>query len=210
MRFYACQGKYESEREHYNMLSLYYMSWNEHENTYVQFMETQCRELYTRNMEDYEYYESLARRFNIPIIVLSAINSLCAVILNQFVGQVYVSIVNSVLSASVGVAGSVQLYLKVNEKMNVSLRSAMAFNKISLKIAREICVPVKERTSKGGEFVSECFLEFLKTVEQGNPAHISGNHLHTDKETPQKPLGLFARLFQRSESSRGDYAELNV
>jgi len=181
--------------------------WSEHENTYIQFMEDQCRDLYKKNMTDYEYYTGLAQRFNIPIIALSAVNSLSAIILNQFVDQVWVSLVNSILSASIGVAGSIQLYLKVSDKMTTALRSAMSFNKISLKIAKELATPLELRTTDGQTFVSECFAEFMTTVEQGNPSHISVHHLSTKKAPPSKSSGFFDRLFALREPLLSDYSD---
>ena len=170
-------------------------------------MEDQCRDLYKKNMTDYEYYTGLAQRFNIPIIALSAVNSLSAIILNQFVDQVWVSLVNSILSASIGVAGSIQLYLKVSDKMTTALRSAMSFNKISLKIAKELATPLELRTTDGQTFVSECFAEFMTTVEQGNPSHISVHHLSTKKAPPSKSSGFFDRLFALREPLLSDYSD---
>jgi hypothetical protein len=48
--------------------------------------------------------------------MLSALNSLCAIALNDFIPQRFVSILNAVISAGTGVLGSIQLYMKINEK----------------------------------------------------------------------------------------------
>jgi hypothetical protein len=62
--------------------------------------------------------------FNIPILIISALNALCAIALNDFLAQRYVSILNAVLSAGTGVLGSIQLYMKINEKMTNSVRAS--------------------------------------------------------------------------------------
>jgi len=143
--------------------------WSKEEEEFLKKMELQCDIYYKYNMTDYKYYHRLATKFNIPILLLSSINSLCAVVLNQFVDQKYVSIVNAVISAGTGVLGSVQLYLKINEKLSNALRSSILFKRLGMKIAKELNLDVADRGTEGAIFSSECFAEFNTAVEQGNP-----------------------------------------
>jgi hypothetical protein len=120
-------------------------------------------------MKEHHYYDSLSARFNIPILIVSAINSLTAVALNAFIAQEYVSVLNAVLSAGTGVLGSIQLYLKLNEKMTKATRASVAFKRISLKISRELALARDVRTSEGPAFVQDCFSDFNQTLESANP-----------------------------------------
>jgi hypothetical protein len=119
--------------------------------------------------KEFSYYNGLSSRFNIPILVISSVNALTAISLGQFVEQNMVSILNAVLSAGTGVLGSIQLYMKLNEKMTKSLNSATHVKRIALKISKELSIDRSQRATEGVSFLNECFTEFNAVLETGNP-----------------------------------------
>jgi hypothetical protein len=147
--------------------------WFDEQETYLRNMERQCEVYFQHHTKDFVYYHTLASRFNLPILIVSAINALTAVALNEFVEQKYVSIMNAVLSAGTGVMGSIQLYLKINEKMTNATRSSIAFKRLGLKISRELTLGRNERVTEGLPFLGDCFSEFNAAIEQGNPVEKS-------------------------------------
>jgi hypothetical protein len=143
--------------------------WHPEEQKFLKELEKQCNMMQDYYRKEHVYFHKLAQRFNIPIIGISALNALTAVVLNEFVEQSYVSIINAVLSAGTGVLGSVQLYLKVNEKMTSALRSSITMQKLALRISKELTVEPENRVSEGKTFMNECHSDFITCVEQGNP-----------------------------------------
>jgi len=143
--------------------------WHDAEEAYLKKLQHQCEELYKHNMKEHMYFDRLSNKFNIPILVISAINSLCAVALNSFLRQEYVSVLNAVLSASTGAIGSIQLFLKVNEKMTKATRASMGFKRISLKISKELALDRHVRTTEGPTFVTDCFTDYNQVLEAANP-----------------------------------------
>ena len=143
--------------------------WHTEEEVFLENLQRQCETLYKYTMKEYHYYDRLSSKFNIPILIISAINSLTAVGLNSFVPQEYVSVLNAILSAGTGVLGSIQLYLKLNEKMTKATRSSVGFKRISLKISKELALARDVRTSEGPAFVQDCFAEYNQILESGNP-----------------------------------------
>jgi hypothetical protein len=143
--------------------------WHDEEELFLANVQRQCEVLYRQNIKDLHYYDQLSSRFNIPILVISAVNSLTAVGLNSFIQQEYVSVLNAVLSAGTGVLGSIQLYLKLNEKMTRAARSSVGFKRISLKISKELALAREVRKTDGPTFVSECFADYNQTLESSNP-----------------------------------------
>jgi hypothetical protein len=165
-------------------------------------MERQCDVYYQHHTKDFVYYHSLASRFNLPILIVSAINALTAVALNEFVEQKYVSIMNAVLSAGTGVLGSIQLYLKINEKMTNATRSSLAFKKLGLKISKELTLGRGERVTEGLAFLSDCFSEFNTALEQGNPVEKSKliNHLALPRPADQPATPTSPRMQRVADS----------
>ena len=152
--------------------------WHDQEEVYLSKLETQCNQMHRHYSKEYTYYNVLSTRFNIPILVISSINALTAISLGQFIEQNMVSILNAVLSAGTGVLGSVQLYMKLNEKMTKSLTSSIHMKRIALKISKELSIDRAQRVTEGVAFLNECFTEFNNSIEQGNPLEKSmENHL---------------------------------
>ena len=120
-------------------------------------------------MKDHSYYNKLSTKFNVPILIISAMNALCAIALNDFLAQRYVSILNAVLSSGTGILGSIQLYLKINEKLTHSIRASIQIKKLALKISKELSIGRAQRGTDGQQFLSDCFAEFNTIIEQANP-----------------------------------------
>jgi hypothetical protein len=143
--------------------------WHEREEAFLTKIEQQCNDYAAHHSKDHMYYNKLSSRFNIPILVISSVNALTAVSLNSFMKQEYVSILNAVLSAGTGVLGSVQLYMKLNEKMTNALRASILMKRLALKISKELSVDRDQRATEGQAFLQECFADFNTALEQGNP-----------------------------------------
>ena len=174
--------------------------WTTEEEQFLANLEKQCNDLYDHNIQDYQYYHGMSGKFNIPILIISALNALCAISLNDFLAQRYVSIINAVLSAGTGVLGSIQLYMKLNERMTNALRATIIFKKLALKISKELTIARADRTTEGQQFLSDCFAEFNTAVEQCNPIEKQvHNHLAFTREheikTPSTPLRRVADRF---------------
>lgn len=152
--------------------------WHPDEQEFLAKLEQQCNTYYDHHNKDHVYYMKLASRFNIPILIISAANALTAVGLNSFIKQEYVSVLNAILSAGTGVLGSIQLYMKINEKMTNALRASILMKRLALKISKELSIEPQNRVTDGQAFMSDCFSEFNTALEQGNPVEKSlENHL---------------------------------
>ena len=143
--------------------------WHDKEEAFLRKLEEHCNYMQKHYSKEFTYYNGLSSRFNIPILVISSINALTAISLGQFVEQNMVSILNAVLSAGTGVLGSIQLYMKLNEKMTKALNSSIHVKRIALKIAKELSIDRAQRVTEGVAFLNECFTEFNSTIEAGNP-----------------------------------------
>lgn len=143
--------------------------WHDKEEAFLRKLESQCNYMHKHYSKEFTYYNSLSSKFNIPILVISSVNALTAISLGQFIEQNMVSILNAILSAGTGVLGSIQLYMKLNEKMTKSLNSSIHMKRIALKISKELSIDRAQRVTEGVAFLNECFTEFNGAIETGNP-----------------------------------------
>ena len=93
-------------------------------------------------------------------------NSLFAMILQNYIGQELTSITNAVLSVLTAILGSVQLFLKINEKVSNSLIVSMKFHKLSIKISKELSINRDDRATNGNTFVQDVFNEYNDILEK--------------------------------------------
>ena len=170
-------------------------SWTNKEEEFLNKIERQCNAYASYFAKEYAYYHSLSSRFNIPILIISSLNALCAISLNDFLTQRYVSILNAVLSAGTGVLGSVQLYMKINEKMTNATRSQILMKRLALKISKELSIDRESRTTDGQVFLQDCFSEFNASLEQSNPIEKKiQNYLALGEAPPPKQAMSFMNL----------------
>lgn len=144
-------------------------AWHDKEEAYLRKLEEQCNYMQRHYSKEFTYYNGLSSKFNIPILIISSINALTAIALGQFVEQNMVSILNAILSAGTGVLGSIQLYMKLNEKMTKALNASIHMKRIALKISKELSIDRAQRVTEGVAFLNECFTEFNNAIEAGNP-----------------------------------------
>ena len=169
--------------------------WHEDEQKFLEKLEQQCNAYYEHHNKDHLYYQKLASRFNIPILIISALNALCAIALNDFLSQKYVSILNAILSAGTGVLGSIQLYMKISEKMTNSVRAATLMKRLALKISKELSIDMEHRKTDGQGFMTDCFAEFNTAFEQGNPIEKRHDNFLAYTQVPKKEkFNLMATL----------------
>jgi hypothetical protein len=167
--------------------------WHADEQEFLSKLEHQCNLYHNHHNKDHMYYKNLASRFNVPILVVSAFNALCAIALNDFLPQKFVSIINAVLSSGTGVLGSIQLYLKINEKMANSVRASILMKRLALKISKELSIDMENRVTDGQAFLADCFAEFNTALEQGNPIEKGlENHLAFTKIPKREKMGMLA------------------
>lgn len=166
--------------------------WFPREEAFLTKLEKQCNAYQKHFTDEYTTYSTSARRYNIPILVISAINGLTAVGLTSFVEQRYVSVLNAILSAGTGVLGSIQLYLKISEKQTKAMQSSMLMKRLALKISKELSIDAPQRQTDGKTFIQECFGEFNAAVENANPIEIElENHVTVNIEEPSVKKNMF-------------------
>jgi len=178
-------------------------SWFDAEEVFLSKIEKQCNSYTKHYSVEYTFYNKLSSKFNIPILIVSAVNALTAVALNSFIRQEYVSVMNAILSAGTGVLGSIQLYLKLNEKMTKSLSASILMKRLALKISKELSIDREQRVTDGQAFLQECFAEFNTALEQGNPIEKNlPNHVTVNPEDPKNKGGGLAGFVARMGSPR--------
>ena len=124
--------------------------------------------------------------FRLPIITLSALNSVFSVGLQAFVNQQYISVVNCLLSLICGVISSVELYLQVQNEMEQSLVLSKSFYLLSIEIQKILQLERSHRSEDAKSVLDEKFSTYTKLIENSNLNQKSIQ----DKLTPLPLVGI--------------------
>jgi len=122
----------------------------------------------------------LQKYFKIPVIVLSGLNSIFAIGLNNFMEQNIVSILNCIIGFIVATMGSIELYLGITKKMDIALNSYQSFYLLSIKINNCLRLEREHRTENDAKaFLTACLAEYEQLFSQNNIS----NEYYEDKLT---------------------------
>lgn len=114
--------------------------------------------------------------FKIPVIVLSGINSVFAVGLNAYASQSAVSIINCLLAFVCATIGSIELFLNINRKIEISLASFQSFYLLSIKINSTLKLDREHRSILDGQkFLADCLNEYEQLFSQNNVSLVNIN-----------------------------------
>ena len=124
-----------------------------------------CNELQRRHKSLYLYYQSSLKYFQVPLIILASINSVLAVSLANYISQSKTSLVNCVFSLVCACISSIQMFLKVDEKMKQELSAYYNFKLLALKIGATLKLEPRHRDGEGGKFLDECLNEYKSFLQ---------------------------------------------
>ena len=116
-----------------------------------------------------EYYrqiylqlQSTIKYFRIPVLILSALNSVFSVGLNSFVPQSTVSVINCLISLICGIIVSIELFLQIQARMDTSNSCSKDFYILTIDIFKTLTLDRNHRKDDGLTFLEEKYAEYCK------------------------------------------------
>ena len=140
--------------------------WTSYEEQYLTKMHKSSAVLEEYNRKQYIRHTDMAKRYAIPIVIISSINSVFSVSGSGFIGQKYVSIGTALLSLICGVLSSITMLLKIQEKINNYIIVCKEFQSIKYAIGKELSISRDKRPCNGVETVQKFFNEYQSALEK--------------------------------------------
>jgi hypothetical protein len=100
--------------------------------------------------------------FRIPVLVLSAVNSVFSVGLNAFVAQSTVSVLNCLISLICGIIVSIELFLQVQSRMDSSNSHSKDFYILTVDIFKTLSLDRENRKCEAHTYMEEKYAEYCK------------------------------------------------
>lgn len=115
--------------------------------------------------KNYIKLKSSLKLFRLPIIILSALNSVFSIGLQPFVVQTYISLINCMMALLVGVIGSVELYLQINKSMEISLVASRDYSVLYSDIFKYLNLKRENRDMEAKVFLDTSYGRYIKIGE---------------------------------------------
>jgi hypothetical protein len=160
-----------------------------------------CLRLTEYHRSRYFKLTGFIKYFRLPVIVLSAINSVFGVMLTQFVSQQAVTVFTSIISLIVGVIGSIELFLGVQDKLTKELSSSKDHYALSTLIFKMLSLKKENRHVEALAFLDDHFAQYSKLIHDSNikdeniadhllPVDAPGTQVHIQTEIPTRPIDI--------------------
>ncbi len=121
-----------------------------------------------QHKKQYFYLKHLLRYFRLPVIIISAINSIVSVGLQSFVNQNSVSITTCLLALICSIIGSIELYLSIQKSMENELESQNAYYILAIDIFTKLSLSKENRGVDAKDYYNKCINNYISLYEKSN------------------------------------------
>jgi len=121
--------------------------------------------LSSQHKENYLQYKARLIYYKIPVIILSAINSVISVGLSQFIKQDAVSVITCLLSLICGCISSIELFMNINKNQEIELDAYRGFTALSIRISSTLKLERENRDAHGTQFLTTIISEYNRLFE---------------------------------------------
>lgn len=114
---------------------------------------------------NYLQYKARLKYYKIPVIILSAVNSVISVGLSQFIQQDVVSVMTCLLSLICGCISSIELFMNINKNQEIELDAYRGFTTLAVKLSSTLKLERENRDAHGTQFLTNVISEYNRLFE---------------------------------------------
>ena len=145
-----------------------------------------------QHKKKYFFYMQLNKWFRIPTIILSSIGSVASVGLQSYFKQQNVSALTCLISLSVGIINSIEIFLKINETTELELETSKHFYNLATDIHKILGLSAFNRISTPKETLDDMYRRYVELMEKSNL--ISSQYKDVLISLPKKQKGILSKI----------------
>jgi hypothetical protein len=134
----------------------------------LEHIRVNCAILTEYHRKDFLKLNNSIKYYRIPVLLLSSVASVWSVSGTAFLEQDIVSLINCLLGLTAGTITSIELFVKLDEKMKLAEELSHKFYIISADIFKTLSLRDENRNQNGKDYLMETFSEYLKLIEKSN------------------------------------------
>ena len=132
----------------------------------------------------YFRYRQMSNMFRVPTIVLSAVASVSSVGLQAYMTQQNISGMTCLISLIIGVMNSVELYLKLQESIEMELEKSKKWYQLASNIYKVIALDRCHRPSHPASVIDQFYIDYMALFEESSLSGVN----YSDKLLVTKKL----------------------
>ena len=144
------------------------MSWSKDIESIMEDLRENSVWLSTYHKKKYFYYKKVSDYFRIPTIVISSVASVASVGLGGYVAQEKISGIVCLLSLSVGIINSIELYLRIQDNLERELDTSKAYYALSIDLHKILNLNPLNRNGNPLEILEVYFKRYTDLIQESN------------------------------------------
>jgi len=144
------------------------MIWTNEVEDLLERLRLNCVNLSEYHRRRYFHFKSYSKYFRIPLIVLASLNATASVGLQPYVQQEFISAFTCAIGMTIGIIGSVELYLGVESSQELEFTQSKAFYTLAIEIYKMSCLSREQREVSGKDYLCEQYSRYIKLNEASN------------------------------------------
>ncbi len=155
-------------------------------------------QLSNNHKQNYFFYKSLHKYFRIPTIILSSVASVSSVGLQNYISQEHINGIVCLLGLSVSVVNSIELFLKLQETLEIELNCSKEFYNLSIDIRKTLLLDRQNRQLSGQTYLEKRYNDYVKLQEQSN---LISNSFNDGLNNLPKKISMMKKLMPKKKNS---------
>jgi len=182
------------------------MSWTTDVETILNDLRENSVYLANFHKRNFFYYKRVATYFKLPTILVSAVASVAAVGLTNYVEQEHISAITCLMSLFVGILNSFELYLRIQDNLEIELTTSKAYYALSIDLHKLLNLSQINREGDPKQVLNEYYKRYEDLVQESNLLSAS----YPDKLNKLPKLkGMFSKLKSPSSSASSSSSSIN-
>ena len=142
--------------------------WSDDIERILQNIRSNSEILAKHHKESYLKLQSQLVYFRVPLIIISAMNSVFSVGLNAYLEQQTVSTINCLMSLACACISSVELFLQIQKKLEIELNSYHGYYLLGTRVSAMLKLDRSHRELDGINFLNNVVNDYNNLFEQSN------------------------------------------
>ena len=182
------------------------MLWSQDIETILNDVRENSVYLSQHHKKRYFYYKQVSTYFRIPTIILSSVASVASVGLTAYVKQENISGIVCLMSLSIGIINSIELYLRIQDNLENELETSKKYYNLSIDLHKILNLSQINREGEPKKVLDTYYKRYVELVEVSNLLSTS----YPDKLSKIPKLkGMFSKRVPSSPSSSSSSSSIN-
>jgi hypothetical protein len=141
------------------------MDWTTDIEGVLESIRINCVILSNEHKKRYFQLKDTLQYFRLPVIILSGINSIVSVGLQNYLEQQTISMMTCLLALVCSIIGSIELYLAIQKSMELELLSSKEYYLLGIDIYKTLSLHASIRPIPAKEYLERNYEQYCKLTE---------------------------------------------